>query len=63
MNYEDSLYRLRSGLPNRFEIAEPIATEVNAVHIEINPVSGKAHSIKRIVHRYVVSEDIIMTKG
>lgn len=49
MEYETSLKRLSTSLPERFEVASSKIIQINAVEVLIDPVSGKAIDIKRIV--------------
>ena len=51
MAYENSLKRLVTSLPERFEIAEGSVLELNAVMMAFDPVFGGAKSIERI--RYI----------
>ncbi len=48
MGYEGSLKRLRTSLPERFDIDESPITELNAVSMSFDAVSGQAQSIERI---------------
>ncbi len=59
MDYQTSLNRFLTGIPERYEVAEGKSIQVNAVETEVDIVSGKAVSIKRIF----VSNDIIKEKG
>jgi hypothetical protein len=47
----DALYRIMSGLPNRFNLAEK-DVRMAAVAVDVNPGTGKAASIERIMYRY-----------
>lgn len=49
MEYETSLQRFLTGIPERYEVAQGKTSQVNAVEIEIEKFSGKALSIKRIL--------------
>jgi 2',3'-cyclic-nucleotide 2'-phosphodiesterase len=47
----DALYRIMTGLPNRFNIAEG-DVKMSAVTVEVDPGTGKAKSIERILYNY-----------
>ena len=48
MDYTTSLNRFLTGIPERYEVAGGDITQVNAVEVEIDSVTGHAVSIKRI---------------
>lgn len=48
MDYQTSLARFLTAIPERYEVAKGETTQVNAVEIHIDSSSGKALSIKRI---------------
>lgn len=48
MDYQTSLARFLTAIPERYEVAKGEATQVNAVEVHIDSSSGKALSIKRI---------------
>ncbi len=48
MEYNTSLARLTTGLPERYEVAEGKEVQINAVEVEIDSSNGKTLSIKRI---------------
>ena len=48
MDYNTSLKRFLTGLPERYEVAECEKSVVNAVEVEINPQTGYAVAIKRV---------------
>lgn len=48
MDYQTSLARFLTAIPERYEVAKGEATQVNAVEVRIDSSSGKALSIKRI---------------
>jgi len=50
MDYETSLSRFLTCLPERYEVAKGSTTQVNAVEVEINKSTGDALSIKRIFY-------------
>ena len=49
MEYETSLSRFLTGLPERYEVAQGTSTQINAIEVEVDINSGKALSIKRIL--------------
>lgn len=48
MDYSTSLSRFLTSIPERYEVAEGKTTQVNAVEVDIDIISGKALTIKRI---------------
>jgi metallophosphoesterase (TIGR00282 family) len=48
MDFDSSLKRFTTGVPERYEISADTNVMVNAVEVEIEPATGKAISIKRI---------------
>ncbi len=48
MEYQTSLARFLTGIPERYEVAESDEVQVNAVEVEITPSTGRALAIKRI---------------
>ena len=48
MEYSTSLSRFTTVVPERYEVADSGNTQVNAVEVEINPLTGYAVAIKRI---------------
>ena len=56
MAYESSLKRLKTSIPERFDIEENTALELNAVEMTFDAVSGQAQSIKRIQFIKNISE-------
>ena len=48
MEYKTSLARFVTGIPERYEVAEGKAVQLNAVEVDIDIDSGKAFAIKRI---------------
>lgn len=48
MDYQTSLSRFLTAIPERYEVAKGETTQVNAVEVHIDSSSGKALSIKRI---------------
>lgn len=48
MDYQTSLARFLTAIPERYEVAKGETTQVNAVEVHIDSASGKALSIKRI---------------
>jgi 2',3'-cyclic-nucleotide 2'-phosphodiesterase len=54
---KDALYRIMSGLPNRFNIAEG-DIRMAAVVVEADPGTGKATSIERVMFRFTPQEEL-----
>ncbi len=48
MDYQTSLNRFLTGIPERYDVATSTTTQLNAVEVEINPNTGYAVAIKRI---------------
>ena len=48
MEYETSLHRFTTVVPERYDVANGNAVQVNAVEVEINPTSGHTVAIRRI---------------
>lgn len=48
MEYSTSLARFLTGIPQRYEVAQGLITQINAVEVDIDVTSGKALAIKRI---------------
>jgi calcineurin-like phosphoesterase len=48
MDYQTSLSRFLTAIPERYEVAQGLTTQINAVDVEIDIKSGKALSINRI---------------
>lgn len=56
MEYETSLKRLKTSLPERYEIPKSKVAQINAVEVLIDATSGKAIDIKRIMLKKDYSE-------
>jgi 2',3'-cyclic-nucleotide 2'-phosphodiesterase len=54
---KDALYRIMSGLPNRFTIAEG-DIRLAAVVVEADPATGKAQSIERVMFSFTPQEEL-----
>jgi calcineurin-like phosphoesterase len=52
MDYNTSLSRFLTCLPERYEVAQGETTQINAVEVEIDTTFGKALSIKRVFCSY-----------
>lgn len=63
MDYETSLKRLATSLPERFEVAESQESQLNAVNITVDFNTGCALNIERINFIKNNEEVIMMTKG
>lgn len=50
MDYDTSLSRFLTCLPERYEVAQGKTTQVNAIEVEIDKFTGEALSIKRIFY-------------
>lgn len=48
MDYSTSLSRFLTSMPERYEVAQGNSSQVNAIEVEIDLISGKALSVKRI---------------
>lgn len=48
MDYETSLNRFLTSIPERYDVAEGKITQINAVEVDIEISTGKALAIKRI---------------
>ena len=48
MEYTTSLSRFLTGIPERYEVAKGETTQINAVEVDINCISGNAVAIKRV---------------
>ena len=48
MEYTTSLNRFLKGIPERYEVADGGAVQINAVELVLNPITGATASIKRI---------------
>ena len=48
MDYKTSLNRFTTVVPERYDVADGNVVQINAVEVEINPISGHAVAIKRI---------------
>ncbi|MBQ8460083.1 YmdB family metallophosphoesterase [bacterium] len=48
MDYQTSLTRFLTGIPERYEVAKGETTQINAVEVEIDKINGKALSVKRV---------------
>ncbi|MBR1424020.1 TIGR00282 family metallophosphoesterase [bacterium] len=58
MDYDTSLQRFLTGLPERYEIAKGDMIQINAVEVNIDKLTGKALDVKRIfVSRSNIKED------
>lgn len=49
MEYKTSLARFLTGIPERYEVAEGKSVQLSAVEVDINPSTGNAVAIKRIL--------------
>lgn len=63
MDYEVSLKRLITSIPERLDIANSGKTQVNGVIICVDVLTGKTETIKRINVQMNISEENIIMKG
>lgn len=63
MDYETSLKRLITSLPERFEVSVSDQSQLNAVQFDIEAATGKANNIKRINYIKNNNEVMMMLKG
>ena len=49
MDFQTSLNRFLTGLPERYEIADSSVSQINAVEVEVEPKTGYAVAIRRIL--------------
>ena len=54
---KDALYRIVSGLPNRFNIASQ-DIRMAGVIIDADPATGKANNIERVMYNFVSQEEV-----
>lgn len=48
MEYKTSLARFMTGIPERYDVADGKSVQLNAVEVEINPLTGHTVAIKRV---------------
>lgn len=48
MDYRTSLNRFTTVVPERYDVADSAVAQINAIEVEINPISGHTVAIKRI---------------
>ncbi len=60
MEYEASVNRLITNIPDRLDVASSGNSEINGVIITVDLLSGKAEAIERISKKYISEEKIIM---
>lgn len=63
MNYDQSLKRMMTDIPERLDVSESDDLQVNAVLITVNALTGHAETIKRINQYYEIIEGNIIMKG
>ena len=49
MDYNTSLSRFLTNIPERYEVAEGKISQINAIEVEIDSITGKASAVKRIL--------------
>lgn len=60
MEYETSVNRLITSIPDRLDVADSGETQVNGVVITVNLLTGCAESIQRINEEYTIEENTVM---
>ena len=60
MEYEASVNRLITNIPDRLDVAASGNSEVNGVIVTVDTLTGKAESIERISKKYISEENMIM---
>ena len=63
MEYETSVKRLLTSIPERLEVAASGINQVNGIIITVDVLTGKTEAIKRINVQINVSEENIIMKG
>ncbi len=60
MEYETSVNRLITSIPDRLDVADSGETQINGVIITVNLLTGCAESIQRINEEYTIEENTVM---
>ena len=63
MNYEQSIKRMITALPERLDVSVGDDLQINGVEFSVNSLNGKAETIKRIDLKYSITEGNIIMKG
>ncbi len=63
MDYEVSVNRLITSIPERLDVAYSGNSQINAVVISVDVLTGKTESIKRINEKINISEENMIMKG
>ena len=63
MEYEASVNRLITAIPDRLDVADSGMAQINGVMITVNILTGQAESIKRINEQMIISEEKMIMKG
>ena len=63
MDYEASVNRLITAIPDRLDVADSGESQINGVIVTVNTLTGKAESIERINEKVIISEEKIIMKG
>lgn len=63
MNYEQSIRRMISLLPERLDVSVSDDLQINGVELSVNVLTGKTETIKRIDLKYKDTEGNIIMKG
>ncbi len=63
MEYEASVNRLITAIPDRLDVADTGLAQINGVITEVDILTGQALSIKRINEKIVLKEEKVIMKG
>ena len=60
MEYEASVNRLITNIPDRLDVASSGNSEINGVIVTVDSLTGKAEKIERVNKQYISEENMIM---
>ena len=60
MEYEASVNRLITNIPDRLDVAASGNSEINGVIVTVDAFTGKAEAIERVSKKYISEENMIM---
>ncbi len=60
MEYESSVNRLITNIPDRLDVANSGESEINGVIVTVDVLTGKAEEIERVNVKYISEENMIM---
>lgn len=63
MDYEVSVKRLITSIPERLDVADSGVSQVNGVVITVDVLTGKTESIERINEEIIINEENMIMKG